>query len=64
MMENLHKGLHLFRQLLKQMGVGFFWGVKSSDDLSEASAMTTAVNIALSADYAERCVMEKEYSSG
>lgn len=50
-MGNLHKGLHLFRQLLKQIGVGFF-GINSSDDGSEARVVTTEVNIKLSADYA------------
>lgn len=49
-MENLHKGLHLFRQLLKQIAVGFF-GINPSYDWSEGSIMTTEVNIKLSADY-------------
>lgn len=31
MMGNLHKELQLFRQLLKQMGVGFL-GINPSDD--------------------------------
>lgn len=48
-MGNLHKGLYLFRQLLKQMGVGFF-SINPSD-WSEASVITTEMNIKLSADY-------------
>lgn len=47
-MRNFHKELHLFRQLLKQMGVGFL-GINPSDDWPEASVMTTEVNIKLSA---------------
>lgn len=50
-MGNLHKGLHLFRQLLKQMAVGFF-GVNPFYDAAFRSVISTEVNIKLSADYA------------